>query len=428
MYMKHNLRRSLAILLVLLMIFVTAACKKSNPAGQGGTAPVNYTVTLDKTALTMAEDSQAVLTATVQPEGQATWNSSDDSVVSVNGGRLLAKKPGSVTITAAIGGKTAACQVTVTATDGSFMYLEPSNSTYAVEIGGEACQVAFTLYKVAVDGTKTEVPNAAITYRLENEKLATLEGDQITGVVSGATSVVAETDGCSASAEVKIYDMFVSDAEEWCKMLSSRTLGASFLLDGDIDFAGKTYTGTYTGVPAAVKSQSFRGTLDGNGHTVKNIRLGGSGYASLFGQLYSAQIRNIAFENVELSGGSGLATSISGQNTLVENVSLELRFTQRPASGHILLNTAFGGTLRNVLVTVTAPGKNTDNLDLIGTLHSLNTTGVYVLAEGALEPCGQIAAYSSKMEMVADVNSQKQLPLANWSYSGGAELPTLLEN
>ncbi len=423
---KNNMfSRPLAVLLALTIALSLAACTP------GGTeAPTGTSLTLDQTSLTLAEDTQAVLTATAQPEGQITWSSSDEAVLTVSGGTLLAKKPGNVTVTAALGGTTAACQVTVTAHDGSFMYLEPSQSFYPVEIGGEAAEVSFTLYKVAADGTKTAMPDAQFDYTLSNDRIAKLEGRKLTGLVSGETSIVAASGDYSATAEVRIYDEFISTPEQWCKMLSSRKLGVSYMLTQDLDFAGKSYTGHYTGAPASVRAQAFRGTLDGNGHTVKNIRLTG-GYASIFGQLYSAKIRNISFENVEAAGGnvSGLATCISGQNTLVENVRLDLRFTQKSASCHALFHTAYGGTVQNLLLTLTTPGSNAkaDGVDIIGTVHSLQTSAVYVMAQGGIEPCSQAEVYASKMDLVAAVNSQKLLPATHWSYAGGAELPVLME-
>ncbi len=413
---KICLCRVLAVLLALAMAVSLAACGQ-----QERKAPTEYSLSLNQTSLTLVEDAQAVLTATAQPDGQVSWSTSDETVVSVSSGTLFAKKAGNATVTASIGGATATCQVTVTAQDGSFLYLEPSQSCYAVEIGGQTQPVAFSLYQVAADGTRTEVTGQDITYTLENEKLAALEGDRLTGTVSGVTAVTAQCGTYSATAEVRIYDQFIATAEDWCKMLSSRTLGESYLLTADIDFAGKSYTGPYTGAPAAVKAQAFRGTLDGNGHTVKNIRLAGSGYVSLFGQLYSAQIRDINFENVEISGGnaSGLATCIAGQNTLVENISLELRFEN---VGNALLHTAYGGTVRNVLLTAQASSE----IASIGRVQSLQTSGIYLLAENGAAACEGIAAFTSKMELVAAVNSQRLLPQTAWSYPGGPELPTLI--
>lgn len=78
-------------------------------------------VTLDKTALSLAEGASDTLTATVSPKDapnkNVTWRSDDPSIASVNGdGNVTAHKAGITTITATteIGQFTAFCQVTVT--------------------------------------------------------------------------------------------------------------------------------------------------------------------------------------------------------------------------------------------------------------------------------------------------------------------------
>ena len=78
-------------------------------------------IQLDQTQLTMEKDSKAQLTATITPEdtemSQVTWTSSDESVVTVQNGQLVALAPGQAVITAStgFGGELKAqCTVTVT--------------------------------------------------------------------------------------------------------------------------------------------------------------------------------------------------------------------------------------------------------------------------------------------------------------------------
>lgn len=74
-------------------------------------------VTLDKPSLTLVEGESYTLTATVAPEDATdqtlTWSSSDSSVAAVIDGKVTAVKPGSATITAKSGDKSATCDVTV---------------------------------------------------------------------------------------------------------------------------------------------------------------------------------------------------------------------------------------------------------------------------------------------------------------------------
>lgn len=76
-------------------------------------------VTLDQTTLELEVGETVTLTATVFPadatEKTVTWSSSNTEVAGVmNTGRVQAKKAGSCVITAAAGGKSATCTVTVT--------------------------------------------------------------------------------------------------------------------------------------------------------------------------------------------------------------------------------------------------------------------------------------------------------------------------
>ena len=82
-----------------------------------GTAPAaNYSISLNRSSLSMTVGDEAALSATVSPAGPAvTWKSSNEAVAKVINGNVTAVKAGSVTITATAAGKTATCKVTVTA-------------------------------------------------------------------------------------------------------------------------------------------------------------------------------------------------------------------------------------------------------------------------------------------------------------------------
>lgn len=78
-------------------------------------------VTLDKTTAEMKVGDELTLTATVQPEGSTdavVWTSSDDSVATVENGKVVAKKAGTVTITAKAGEQSAVCTITVSEKSG----------------------------------------------------------------------------------------------------------------------------------------------------------------------------------------------------------------------------------------------------------------------------------------------------------------------
>ena len=85
-------------------------------------AAINVTgVTLDQTTVSLEEGSNTTLTATVAPANATnkavTWKTTDASVATVDNGKVTAVKAGAatITVTTADGGKTAACEIKVTA-------------------------------------------------------------------------------------------------------------------------------------------------------------------------------------------------------------------------------------------------------------------------------------------------------------------------
>jgi len=101
------------------LILQCGAVKKRLAIYQEGTAidPTKVqSVTLNKTELLMAPGDVEELVATVLPATApqtVSWSVSDDSVVLVDQGTVLAVGEGTATITATAGGKSATCQVTV---------------------------------------------------------------------------------------------------------------------------------------------------------------------------------------------------------------------------------------------------------------------------------------------------------------------------
>lgn len=77
-------------------------------------------IKLNKTSITLTVGQSERLTLTLNPSnasnvGSVTWTSSNNSIATVSNGTVTAKKAGTVTITAKVGGKTVTCRVTVRA-------------------------------------------------------------------------------------------------------------------------------------------------------------------------------------------------------------------------------------------------------------------------------------------------------------------------
>lgn len=92
--------------------------------GGGSTVVEVQSVTLNKSTLTLTEGNSETLTATISPSNATnktvSWSVSPAGYATVSGGVVRAVKAGSCTVTAACGGKSATCAVTVeTASSGS---------------------------------------------------------------------------------------------------------------------------------------------------------------------------------------------------------------------------------------------------------------------------------------------------------------------
>jgi len=111
------MRKSIILAIIALPLLLLSCGEKS-----GSTISVSK-VELSSSSLSLSVGESAVLTATVSPSGATdrtvSWSSSDASVASVSKGTVTGVSEGSATITAAAGGKTSSCLVTVKASSSS---------------------------------------------------------------------------------------------------------------------------------------------------------------------------------------------------------------------------------------------------------------------------------------------------------------------
>ena len=107
----------------------------------------------------------------------------------------------------------------------------------------------------------------------------------------------------------------VATADEFVKIGSNPT--GKFVLTADIDMDGKDFNGF---------TSDFSGTIDGQGHKVKNLKVefNGDNEKGVFYKTVSATIKNIAFENMQVLGHGtkriGLVGNASG--TTFEQVAV----------------------------------------------------------------------------------------------------------
>lgn len=156
-------------------------------------------VTLDKNTLSLEVDDTDTLTATVNPtnatDNTVTWTSSDPTVATVSNGLVNALTAGKTTITAMADGKSATCEVTVTAKAEA-----PGNTKVDVTSVTLNKNVLSLKTNETDTLTATVAPSDAtdkeITWTSSNPAVATVDSNgKVTAVSEGSTTITATADG-----------------------------------------------------------------------------------------------------------------------------------------------------------------------------------------------------------------------------------------
>ena len=163
-------------------------------------------VSLNAEAVEMTEGDELTLIATVSPKDadnkSLIWSSSNLSIVSVSDGKVTALKAGKATITVKTddGGKTANCEVVVTAKIFPVKEVSLDKKSIEVTIGDE-----FTLTATVKPDNAT---NKNLTWSSSNSQVASVsEGHVVTHRV-GSVTITAESEdgGKTASCDVVIKE------------------------------------------------------------------------------------------------------------------------------------------------------------------------------------------------------------------------------
>ena len=141
----------------------------------------------------------------VTSSGSCVWKSSASSVVNVTAGKVSAVGKGSATISATYAGISGSASVGVESVI-TYM-LEMSSGAVSVKVGGtEALTVK---YYTVTDGVKDSGVDvtASAAWTIGNSGVATVNMGVVKGLSDGTTTVKAEYNGSSASAQVTVSDV-----------------------------------------------------------------------------------------------------------------------------------------------------------------------------------------------------------------------------
>ncbi len=113
----------------------------------------------------------------------------------------------------------------------------------------------------------------------------------------------------------------ISTTEQLAAVL--KNLYGNYKLIADIDLAGVNWTPIGQWAPKGTNSASFRGSFDGNGHVIKNLKVSGRAYSGLFGYnhgtLMNIELADVVIDSLERDYVGGLA---GYNNGLIINCSV----------------------------------------------------------------------------------------------------------
>ena len=185
-------------------------------------------VTLNKTSATLNVGDTDELTATVAPANTTenktiTWTSSKEEVATVVNGKVTAVAPGTATITATAGNKSATYTVEVKAPLTGIAL----NSTSENLLKGETFDLTVTYTPANTTDDKT------ITWTSSKEEVATVVNGKVTALKEGVAVITAKVGEYTAACAINVTE----------KKLESISIGSDF----ELEFGtSKDLTVTYT--------------------------------------------------------------------------------------------------------------------------------------------------------------------------------------
>ena len=157
-------------------------------------------ITLDRATATLVEGEKVTLTATVSPANASdktvTWSSSNSTVATVTNGVVTAVAPGTATITAKAGDKTATCKVTVEKKIINVTSITLDRAT-ATLVEGETTTLVATV-------SPANASDKTVTWSSSNSTVATVTNGVVTTVAPGTATITAKAGDKTATCKVTV--------------------------------------------------------------------------------------------------------------------------------------------------------------------------------------------------------------------------------
>ena len=157
-------------------------------------------VTLDHNTITIEEGLSMTLVATVNPsdatDKTVTWTSSDNTIATVDNGKVTGIKEGSAAITALAGGKLASCVVTVAKQVVQVTSVTLNKFSLELKKGQSETLIATVKPDDATD--------KKVNWSSSDSSIATVEDGKVTAIKSGIATITAKAGEQSVSCEVTV--------------------------------------------------------------------------------------------------------------------------------------------------------------------------------------------------------------------------------
>ena len=219
--------------------------------------------------------------------------------------------------------------------------------------------------------------NAEAKYNGFIENPVTYTDSRLAEMFASGHLVVLETDLESFTSGKSYLIKDKAQLEHLAELVNKgkSTTNVTFILGEDIDLEGEEWTpiGDYS----TNTSYVFRGTFDGNGHKISNLKIDNptADYQGLFGYTSGAEIKNISLEGGQVEGNSrvGFLVGASGNSTISNSYSTGSVTGQGYNTGGLVGVSNDNSTITNSYSTASVTGQGDYTGGLVGYNYSNST-------------------------------------------------------
>ena len=214
------------------------------------TPPAEFTITLDRSNLSLKENETYKLVATTSEPATVTWSTSNEFFATVDEeGLVTAVQEGNATITASANGKSATCLVTITKD-------VPPGPEFTISLDYTELQLKVDEYQLI---TATTSEPATVTWDSSNPEVASVVDGLVTALTVGTTTITASANGKSATCEVEVKP---KDPPVPVDTPVTLSWGEKTLVDVDDLYAGQEKGPYVVGLLATTSAaENFTGTF-----------------------------------------------------------------------------------------------------------------------------------------------------------------------